>query len=241
MRTPARIGQRLAEVLTPALLVSLPALESNEVKMRNLLRTTGVALRPHAKAHKSSMLGRWLLERGGTEVKGFCAQTVGEAEAMVNAGSTDVLLTNILFGPNLARLAGMAAANPHATIGALVDSMPGVEALELAASSAGARITAWVEIDAGQNRCGIMPSDPLVVEISQRVTSSPSLTLGGLHVYHGAIQHVRTAEARQAAVQAGPAAAARVSVDALVAAGLEKPLVTGGGTGTFMFEARGHF
>eukprot|EP00326_Haptolina_ericina_P003112 CAMPEP_0181228206 /NCGR_PEP_ID=MMETSP1096-20121128/33226_1 /TAXON_ID=156174 ORGANISM="Chrysochromulina ericina, Strain CCMP281" /NCGR_SAMPLE_ID=MMETSP1096 /ASSEMBLY_ACC=CAM_ASM_000453 /LENGTH=227 /DNA_ID=CAMNT_0023321719 /DNA_START=21 /DNA_END=705 /DNA_ORIENTATION=+ len=75
-----------------------------------------------------------------------------------------------------------------------------------------------------------MPSDPLVVEISQRVTSSPSLTLGGLHVYHGAIQHVRTAEARQAA------AAARVSVDALVAAGLEKPLVTGGGTGTFMFE-----
>ena len=41
---PARIGQKLADVLTPALIVSMPILEANEVAMRAAVRGTGVAL-----------------------------------------------------------------------------------------------------------------------------------------------------------------------------------------------------
>ena len=62
---PARIGAALAAsdgIRTPALLVSLPHLEANEQHMRDLLRGSGVALRPHAKAHKSSALTSWQIQ-----------------------------------------------------------------------------------------------------------------------------------------------------------------------------------
>ena len=35
---PAKIGQRLTDVLTPALMISMPVLEKNEAAMRAALR-----------------------------------------------------------------------------------------------------------------------------------------------------------------------------------------------------------
>ena len=78
MRLPPPATSTLASLLTPSLLVSLPVLERNEATCRALMRGTGVQLRPHAKAHKSSGLARWLLARGGAEISGLCAQTVDE-------------------------------------------------------------------------------------------------------------------------------------------------------------------
>ena len=46
---PARVGVAFADIVTPALLVSMPVLEANEARMRAFLRGTGIALRPHAK------------------------------------------------------------------------------------------------------------------------------------------------------------------------------------------------
>ena len=86
MRPPARVGQRLAEILTPSLIVSLPALEANDAAMRASLRGTGVNLRPHTKAHKSSDVARWQMARAGPgELSGFCAQTLAEAETLAEA------------------------------------------------------------------------------------------------------------------------------------------------------------
>ena len=58
----------------------------------------------------------------------------------------------------------------------------------------------------------------------------------GLHAYHGAAQHYRSAAERREAVDrvAQQAAAARA---ALRAASLPCEMITGGGTGTFMYEA----
>ena len=60
---PAAIGAALADIVTPALLVSLPALEANERRMRELLDGTGVRLRPHFKAQKSSAMAAWQMFR----------------------------------------------------------------------------------------------------------------------------------------------------------------------------------
>ena len=71
-----RIGASLTSVFTPCLLVSLPQLEANDSRMRALLQDTGVALRPHAKAHKSSAVSMWQASRAEAErqpVAGFCA------------------------------------------------------------------------------------------------------------------------------------------------------------------------
>ena len=160
MRLPPPPASTLASLLTPSLLVSLPVLERNEAACRALMRGTGVQLRPHAKAHKSSGLARWLLARGGDELSGLCAQTVDEAEVMVGAAQCkDVLLTNEVIGPQkLERLAGLAASHPDAAIGVLVDSLFGVDALSAAmrARAPSATISAYVEIECGQERCAMV-------------------------------------------------------------------------------------
>ena len=80
------------------------------------------------------------------------------------------------------------------------------------------------------------PASPAALALAQAVVAAPGLTFGGLHVYHGGIQHVRTTEDRSAAVARGPSAAARETAAQLAAAGVEGPVVTGAGTGTFMLE-----
>jgi len=79
-------------------------------------------------------------------------------------------------------------------------------------------------------------ASPSALAIAQAVAAAPGLRLGGLHVYHGGIQHVRTTADRRAAVANGPAAAARDTAAQLRAAGLDVPVVTGAGTGTFQLE-----
>ena len=80
------------------------------------------------------------------------------------------------------------------------------------------------------------PASPSALAIAQAVAAAPGLRLGGLHVYHGGIQHVRTTDDRRAAVANGPAAAARATAAQLRAAGLEVPVVTGAGTGISPLE-----
>src|SRR5262249_38475205 len=63
------------------------------------------------------------------------------------------------------------------------------------------------------------------------------LRLDGLQAYHGLAQHLRAPAERREAI-AGAAAAARQTVDAIGAAGLDCPVVSGGGTGTFPLEGQ---
>lgn len=231
---PARVGQTLTELVTPCLLVHMPALEANDAAMRGALRGTGVHLRPHFKAHKSSALARWQLGRAPAgELRGFCAQTVGEAAALVGGGATDVLLTNELPRRGAESLAALAAAHPAAQISALVDCAQHVETLDRAARAAGASLGALVEIECGQDRCGCAPASDAAVEAARAIVAAEGLRWGGLHVYSGWIQHMRSADERRAAVAAGPAAAATSTVARLAAEGIDVPCVTGGGTGTY--------
>lgn len=269
-RAPARLGTALSSVWTPALLVSLPQLEQNESRMRELLHGTGVALRPHAKAHKSGSFAAWHEERAraaGAPLAGFCAQStppphlspssssqpcfhsahtvqhtslchaaLSEVEALLRSGCTDVLLTNELPPMATLRLAECAAAHPEATVSLLVDCPEHVEALDSAAAVTGAtNLGALVEIECGQQRCGCPPASDMAVALAKQLVASERLRWGGLHVYHGGIQHVRAAAERMAAVNAGPASAAERTVARLAQEGIsDVPLVTGGGTGTFL-------
>ena len=236
---PARIGASLGTVWTPALLVSLPRLEANDDRMRSLLSGTGVALRPHAKAHKSGPLALWQQSRAdaaGAPLAGFCAQTVREAAALLAAGCDDVLLTNELPKHAVLRLAMLAAEHPAAMVNTLVDCPEHIEELDSAAAVCGAtNLGALIEIECGQARCGCPPASDVAVAMAKQIVASERLRWGGLHVYNGAIQHTRSTAARQAAVNVGPASAAETTVGRLQSEGISHvPVVTGGGTGTFL-------
>jgi D-serine deaminase-like pyridoxal phosphate-dependent protein len=226
---PARPGDAVGDIDTPALVVDLDAFERNLDLMANAARGAGVALRPHGKAHKCPEIAQAQLERGAV---GICCQKVGEAEAFVAAGIRDVLVTNeIIGGAKLARLAAMAKT---ATVAVLVDDVAAIPGIGVAARAAGVNIAVLVEINVGANRCGVAPGAPAVA-VAQAIVRTPGLSLRGIHAYHGAAQHLRTPEERRAAI-ARAVSLAHETKAAIEAAGIPCPTVTGAGTGTWQHE-----
>jgi 3-hydroxy-D-aspartate aldolase len=134
---PAEPGMREDEVETPALILDLDAFEANLATMARRLEGRNVALRPHAKTHKSPVIAHLQKAHGAV---GQCVQKVGEAEALAWGGVTDILVTNEVVGARkLARLAALAHV---ATIGVCADHADQIDALDGAAAEAGARLTA---------------------------------------------------------------------------------------------------
>jgi D-serine deaminase-like pyridoxal phosphate-dependent protein len=226
---PARVGDSVEDIDTPALVVDLDPLERNLDLMANAARGAGIALRPHAKSHKCPDIAELQLERGAV---GICCQKVAEAEAFIVAGIRDILVTNEIVGARkqerLARLAR------QARIGVLADDAACVLHLGAAARAVGATLDVLVEIDVGAQRCGVMPG-AAAVAIAQTIARTPGLSFRGIHAYHGAAQHLRSPGERGSAI-ARAVTFARETKSMIEAAGIECRTVTGAGTGTWQNE-----
>ena len=223
---PARIGDALASVDTPALLLDLDAFERNLDTLHATLDGLPVRARPHAKSHKCPEIALRQIGRGAV---GVCCQKVSEAEAFVRGGIQDVLVVNeIVGGPKLARLARLAH---DGTIGVTVDDAGNIGDLERAAREAGVVLDVLVEVDVGLNRCGVEPG-PAAVWLARQVADTRHLRFAGLQAYQGRAQHVRRFEERRAAAAAA-ADKVRATLDLLAREGLTAATVTGGGTGTY--------
>ncbi|QPH55865.1 DSD1 family PLP-dependent enzyme [Pontivivens ytuae] len=217
---PAEIGMAEAEVQTPALLIDLDAFDANLAAMRRIAEEAGIALRPHAKTHKSVDVAKAQIERGGA--RGICCQKVSEAEVFVAGGIADVFVTNEVRDP--AKIARLKALAEHARIGVCVDDPAAVAEL------AGAPLHVYVEIDVGQGRCGCAPED--AADIARRIVETPGLTLAGLQAYQGAAQHLPDRDAAMARVMDG----VRTALAGLDGEGIACPEVTGAGTGSYAHE-----
>jgi D-serine deaminase-like pyridoxal phosphate-dependent protein len=225
---PASVGDPVAAIDTPALVVDLDALERNIARMADYARRHGLRLRPHAKTHKSAAIAKLQIAAGA---EGVCVQKLGEAEALAEAGIANVYLSNqIVDERKLARLAALAG---RATLAVAVDSPLGVERLAAALKAAGSALDVFVEVDVGHGRCGVAPT---AAGTLARQVVSHGLRFAGLQAYHGRAQHLRGVAEREAAIRHA-VALARAAQASVTAAGLDCPLVTGGGTGSFAFEA----
>jgi D-serine deaminase-like pyridoxal phosphate-dependent protein len=185
------------EIDTPALLIDLDVLERNLARMADLVRSSGIQLRPHVKSHKSPLIARRQMELGAA---GVCCAKIGEAEVMVAGGIPDVLVTTeVATAPKIRRLVSLAA---RATVAVVTDSAPNVQQLSEAAAAAKVMLNVLVEVNVGQNRCGVDPG-PAAADLADRIARVPGLRFRGLQGYHGALQQVvdlqqRTAEIRKA-------------------------------------------
>lgn len=227
---PATPGMALADVDTPALVIDLDAFERNLKRMADAVAKAGVRLRPHAKTHKSPVIGLKQMALGAV---GLCCQKVSEAEAMVEGGIPDVYVSNEVIGAR--KLDRLAALAHQARVMVAVDHVEAVEALGAAARMAGVTIRTLVEIDVGAGRCGVPPGAPAVA-LAERVACEKGLTFAGLQSYQGRAQHVRTLQERTALIGRAVAWTAD-TVAALRKAGLACEVVGGAGTGTFEIEA----
>ena len=227
---PATPGMAMAEIDTPALIIDLDAFERNLRRMADATSTAGVRLRPHAKTHKSPVIGLKQMALGAV---GLCCQKVSEAEAMMHGGIPDVLISNEVVGQQ--KLDRLAALAHQARVMVVADNEIAVEALGAAAARAGVTIRVLVEIDVGASRCGVAPGEP-AVRLARRIAREKHLAFAGLQAYQGRAQHLRTFDERRVAINAAIKMTAH-TVALLKQAGLTCDVVGGAGTGTFELEA----
>lgn len=232
--TAVRVGAASRTTIdTPALVLDLDRFEHNVATMARFCRDAGLALRPHAKTHKSSTVARRQIAAGAI---GIACATIEEAEVMVAAGLPGVLITSPLVSDGkIARLAALL--RQAADVMVVADDAGNVARLDAAAARVGRRLGVLVDLDLGQKRVGV-PGIAEGVALARAIAAAENLRFAGVQTYAGHLQHVAGHAERAAATRAA-LDTARALVAALGEAGLPPAIVTGGGTGTFRIDARG--
>jgi len=234
------IGQPVAAIDTPALVVDLDAMQRNLARMAEFARKHEIRWRPHAKMHKSAAIARLQLQAGAV---GVCVQKTGEAEAMAAGGVPDIYITNeVVSPPKLARIADLAhrMAGEGGKLAIAVDSHEGVLRLANAMddrrrTGEAAVIDVFVELDVGQGRCGVRPGRA-AVDLVHAIRKHPALRFAGLQAYHGRAQHLRSPQARREAI-AQAVQDVVFTKNLIEKDGVAVPLVTGAGTGSMVCES----
>ena len=225
----ARLGDPLSAVDTPALLLDLTAFERNLDRLQAVATAAGVALRPHAKAHKCPAIALAQRQRGAV---GICCQKVSEALPFLQAGITDIHISNQTVGPAKAGLLAQLAL--HGRFSVCIDHASQVAALARATAASGSRLDVFVEINIGQDRCGVADA-AAALQLLDALAPHGQLRFKGLQAYHGGVQHVRGHAQRRDAAQRAAARTADL-VAALTHAGVACATVTGGGSGSVEFD-----
>jgi D-serine deaminase-like pyridoxal phosphate-dependent protein len=220
------IGAPRSSAPTPALILDLPKAQRNIEEMAHRMAPLPAGLRPHAKIHKSPVLGMMQLNAGAI---GLTTATIWEASAMVAAGIDDILVANQVVGPfkaaELARLSG------QATVIAAVDSHRNADELAAAAVAAGTEISVIVEYDVGLHRSGTRTHEAAIT-LASHIQRLRGLKLLGVLGYEG---HCMLEPDREIRIEKTLAANAALIalVDEFERRQLPTEIVAAGGLGTW--------
>ena len=169
----------ISELETPAVVVDLDVMDRNLSRLADYCRKHQLLLRPHTKSHKIPELAKRQIESGAT---GITVAKIGEAEVMLNAGITDILIAYPIVGPDKAnRLAKIAE---RATIVVSLDSEEAAVSISEAVSRRGAKVGILIELDVGFHRCGFV-NELEAVRLAKKITSLPGLEFKGLMFFPG--------------------------------------------------------
>jgi len=223
--------QARADLNTPFLALDAAVLRYNIAAMAAFARSRGMALRPHAKTHKSLDIARLQLEAGAV---GICCAKLGEAEVFAAGGVTSILITGPVVGAGaISRL--MKLAERHIDLKIAVDSCGNVRTIGQEAARHGVKIGVLIDVDPGLHRSGVADGAQ-AVQVAEAVCSFPALELVGAQFFCGPQQHIRDYGERRRAIQDLTARLVAV-LAALRQAGHKVPIVSGGGTGTHEIDA----
>lgn len=219
-----------ADLPTPALVLDQPALARNIAKMAAFAKARGIVLRPHSKTHKSSEIGRRQIAAGAA---GLCCAKLGEAEALAANGIAGLHLTSpVVAAAAIGRLVALNRRSEGLSV--VADHPANVRALD-AANAGGRPLAVLIDIDPGNHRTGVA-SPEAAVALAAAIEAAETLSLAGVQYYCGSQQHIQSFADRRAAI-VERTDYLRTVLAALRAAGHVIPLVTGGGTGTYLIDA----
>jgi len=176
----------LDAVQTPALLVRLDRVRSNLAEL--LRRADGPErLRPHLKTTKIPEVWALLFEAG---IRRFKCATTKEAAVLLQLAEArgqeaDLLVAYAHRGPNLARLAALAAEHPRQRLSLLCEDP------EHAAEAAGKGLGLYLDLDPGSLRSGV-PLDQ--AGRAAATVAAAGEALRGWHSYEGEVRDPDPAE-----------------------------------------------
>jgi D-serine deaminase-like pyridoxal phosphate-dependent protein len=216
---------------TPVLVVDLPALDRNIATVAATCRNGGKVWRPHTKGFTVPQIAQRAIEAGAVGVT--CA-TLCDAEVMVAAGITDIMIANQVVGSDkLSRLARLCRV---AKVSVAVDDPAHVWALAAAAAAAGVTIGLLIEVDIGIHRAGTAPGRD-AVNLAAQITSSPNLRFLGLMGWEGHTCPIEPPDAKRAEI-ARAIGAINETAEMCREAGIAVETISCGGTGTFPITAQ---
>ena len=227
----AAIAKLRGDIPTPALLLDLDAFDSNIAKMAAHLKARNKGFRPHGKTHKCPEVARALIRAGAV---GCCAARLSEAEVFAEFGIPGLLITTAVIGRDkIKRAIALAAKAPDTMF--VVDDAQNVRDINDAAGARGGGPSINLAVDLFFGRTGIEPGQP-AVELVQLIDSLPNVTFAALQSYDGQAAHTTPFDARGARTNGTMSRA--VETRAMIErAGIACPIVTGGSTGTYRFDA----
>jgi len=216
----SRLPAVIAGLETPAGIVDLDRMAANLDRMAGYARAHGLALRPHAKTHKSPVVALMQLRRGAV---GLTVATPREAEVMAGV-CDDLLVAYPPVGPS--RIERLLALPEHVRITVGLDSEIALRGLSEGAAAAGREVGVLIELDLGMGRCGL--ADPrAAVELAGLAARLPAVGYRGIMFYPG---HIREAVAAQRMALERLQRDLDRHLEALRVAGLTPDVVSGGST-----------
>ena len=219
-----------AQIPTPALVLDLDAFERNVARMAEHCKVNGLALRPHAKTHKSVTIAKAQIAAGAL---GVCCAKLGEAEAMAAGGIESILITSpVVTALAIKRLIALNARISDLMV--VVDNSENVKMLAAAATDAGRTLKIIIDLDVGLHRTGIRPGTDALA-LAEQIHATENLELRGLQAYAGHLMHIHDfAERREKSLAAMKVLGEQR--DAIKAKGMPCDIVSGGGTGSYNID-----
>ena len=224
------IGRPRSELVTPALVLDLPAAKRNIARMGERMTELPSDLRPHIKVHKSPELSRLQVEAGAI---GLSCATVWEAIVLVRSGLDHILVVNtITTAPKMRALAELGR---DADVMVAVDDLANIDVWSATTTAAGSELGVLVEVDTGMDRCGADTPDEALA-LARRVADSPGLNLLGVTGYEGHCSLTVDNDQRLAKERTAMGFLVEVA-ELLEREGLPCPIRSAGGTATWDWTA----
>ncbi|MCP4755768.1 MAG: hypothetical protein GY866_33305, partial [Proteobacteria bacterium] len=216
---------------TPALIIDLDVFDKNLIKMQEYVSKNGIGLRCHIKMHKCPIIAHKQIAAGAL---GVCAAKVSEAEVMRANGIKDVLITSPVVTPEKIRRVIKLAAR-ESGIQIVIDDIETANRFNEAASQAAIELGVLIDLDPAMGRTGIETGEPALKLGRHIVNDCRNLRFDGLQMYAGHCMHIEGFEKREEKYRQVMQSGAETKA-MFVGDGIEVPVFTGGGTGTFNIE-----
>ena len=215
---------------TPALILDEKTFKENMDAMSELLKDSGLLLRPHYKSHKCASIAHLQIKNGA---KGMTCAKLSEAEDLVDCGIEDILIANQITDDKKIRRIADLAGDCRLTV--CVDDKENIKKLSKACINTGNTLHCLIEYEIGMERCGVTEKEE-VLELAREIEKSENLVFDGIQAYAGHISHMVDFEEREKLTKANFEKITNL-VKYLEENGINVNIVSGGSTGTAKIKA----